>query len=92
MTEDDNYNEDQFRIMTEVSRGIPRKEGVDFWIIFHREDAIRTALLMAQENDIILIAGKGAEEVIVRNSGAEPWSDVQMVQKIAREIEQNRIA
>jgi UDP-N-acetylmuramoyl-L-alanyl-D-glutamate--2,6-diaminopimelate ligase len=58
LTEDDNYYEDQFRIMTEVSRGIPRKEGSDFWIIFHREDAIRTALLMAKPNDIILLAGK----------------------------------
>lgn len=92
LTEDDNYGEDQFRIMTEVSKGIPRKEGTDFWIIFHREDAIRTALLMARPDDIILLAGKGAEEVIVRNTGAEPWSDVQMVQKIAREIQQNQIA
>ena len=47
LTEDDNYTEDQFRIMTEVSKGISRKEGEDFWIIFHREDAIRTALLLA---------------------------------------------
>ena len=92
LTEDDNYGEDQFRIMTEVSRGIPRKEGADFWIIFHREDAIRTALLMARDNDIILLAGKGAEEVIVRNSGPEPWSDVQVVQRVAKEIQQNQIA
>jgi UDP-N-acetylmuramoyl-L-alanyl-D-glutamate--2,6-diaminopimelate ligase len=92
LTEDDNYSEDQFRIMTEVSRGIPRKEGKDFWIVFHREDAIRAALLMAQKHDIILLAGKGAEEVIVRNSGVEAWSDVQMVLKVSREIEQNRIA
>lgn len=68
LTEDDNYSEDQFRIMSEVSKGIPRKEGDDFWIIFHREDAIRTALLMAQKDDIILLAGKGAEEVIVRSN------------------------
>lgn len=92
LTEDDNYSEDQFRIMSEVSKGIPRKEGEDFWIIFHREDAIRTALLSARENDIILLAGKGAEEVIVRNGGSEVWSDAAMVQKIAKEIEQNMIA
>lgn len=92
LTEDDNYSEDQFRIMSEVSKGIPRKEGDNFWIIFHREDAIRTALLMAQKDDIILLAGKGAEEVIVRSTGAERWSDVAMVQKLANEIEQNRIA
>lgn len=58
LTEDDNYTEDQFRIMSEVSKGIPRKEGEDFWVIFHREDAIRTALLMAGPKDLVLLAGK----------------------------------
>ena len=58
LTEDDNYGEEQFQIMNEVAGGIPRKEGEDFWIIFHREDAIRTALLMAKKGDIILLAGK----------------------------------
>jgi UDP-N-acetylmuramyl tripeptide synthase len=58
LTEDDNYNEDQFQIMTEVSVGVKRREGEDFWIIFHREDAIRTALLAAEPGDIVLLAGK----------------------------------
>ena len=58
LTEDDNYSEDQFQIMNEVAQGIKRKEGEKFWIIFHREDAIRTALLMAKKGDIVLIAGK----------------------------------
>ena len=91
LTEDDNYTEDQFRIMTEVSTGIKRKEGEDFWIIFHREDAIRTALLAAERGDIILLAGKWAETSIVRNSGTESWSDKLMVKKIAAEIERNMI-
>jgi UDP-N-acetylmuramoyl-L-alanyl-D-glutamate--2,6-diaminopimelate ligase len=91
LTEDDNYTEEQFQIMSEVSQGIKRKEGDDFWIIFHREDAIRTALLSAQEGDIVLLAGKGAEEVIVRNAGAEPWSDGETARRIAREIGQNRL-
>jgi len=58
LTEDDNYTEDQFRIMNEVSKGIKRKEGEDFWIIFNREDAIRTALILAQKDDVVLLAGK----------------------------------
>jgi hypothetical protein len=46
---------------------------------------------MAKPNDIILLAGKWAEEVIVRNSGPEPWSDVQVVKRVAKEIQQNQI-
>ena len=49
LTEDDNYSEDQFQIMNEVSKGIKRKEAEDFWIIFNREDAIRTALIGAKK-------------------------------------------
>jgi UDP-N-acetylmuramyl-tripeptide synthetase len=91
LTEDDNYTEDQFSIMNQVSQGIKRREGENFWIIFHREDAIRTALLSANEGDIILLAGKGSEKVIVRNSGSEPWSDAEVARNIAQEIEMNRI-
>lgn len=91
LTEDDNYTEDQFRIMNEVSKGIKRKEGEDFWIIFNREDAIRTALILAQKDDVVLLAGKGAETSIVRNAGSEPWSDVEMTRKLATEIEANTL-
>lgn len=38
--------------------GIKRKEGEDFWIVPSRMDAIRTALVMAEPNDVVLIAGK----------------------------------
>lgn len=58
LTEDDNYTEDPLQILSEVAQGIDRKEGEDFWMIFHREDAIRTALSRAQSGDIILLAGK----------------------------------
>ena len=77
--------------MNQVSQGINRREAEDFWIIFHREDAIRTALLSAEEGDIVLLAGKGSERVIVRNSGPEAWSDADIAKRIAQEIEMNRI-
>lgn len=91
LTEDDNYTEDQFRIMNEVAKGIKRKEGENFWVVFDREDAIRTALIMAEKNDIVLLAGKGAETSIVRNSGSEPWSDKEVAIRIADEICRNGI-
>ncbi len=91
LTRDDDYTEDPFIIMTEVSKGIKRKEGEGFWLVFSREDAIRTALVMAREGDVVIVAGKGAESVMVTNDGAIPWSDKEVVRKILREIEENRL-
>jgi len=56
LTEDDNYTENSLRILRDISMGIKRKEGEDFWIIPSREDAIRTALILADKNDVVLIA------------------------------------
>ena len=56
LTQDDDYSEDPFRIIKEVSAGIKRKEGDGFWVVFSREDAIRTALLTAAEGDVVIVA------------------------------------
>lgn len=58
LTEDDNYTENSLKIIKEVSMGIKRKEGEGFWIVPSRMDAIRTALVMAEKEDVVLIAGK----------------------------------
>ncbi|MFZ2256078.1 MAG: hypothetical protein WAW59_01195 [Patescibacteria group bacterium] len=65
LTDDDTYTEDSLAIIRDVSEGIKRREGEGFWIIPSREDAIRTALIMLQEGDILIVAGKGAETVQV---------------------------
>lgn len=49
LTDDDTYTEDSLSIIRDVSVGINRKEGKNFWIIPDRDDAIRTALLMLQK-------------------------------------------
>ncbi len=48
LTDDDTYTEASLAIIRDVSLGISRREGENFWIIPDREDAIRTALLMLQ--------------------------------------------
>lgn len=58
LTEDDNYTENSLKIIKEVSMGIKRKEGEGFWIIPSRMDAIRTALVIAEKEDVVIIAGK----------------------------------
>lgn len=58
LTEDDNYSENSLKIIKEVSMGIKRKEGENFWIVPSRMDAIRTALVIAEREDVVIIAGK----------------------------------
>lgn len=58
LTEDDNYTENSLKIIKEVSMGIKRKEGEGFWIVPSRMDAIRTALSIAERDDVVIIAGK----------------------------------
>lgn len=58
LTDDDTYTEDSLAIIRDVSAGIDRREGQDFWIVPDREDALRTALLMLSPGDILLVAGK----------------------------------
>ena len=87
LTDDDTYTEDSLAIIRDVSVGIKRKEGKNFWIIPDREDAIRTALLMLHPGDILLAAGKGAETVQVTQKWSIPWNDRQVIERILMEIE-----
>jgi UDP-N-acetylmuramyl tripeptide synthase len=45
-------------IIKDVLPGINRKQSENFWVIPDRQQAIRTALISAQKNDVILLAGK----------------------------------
>ncbi len=87
LTDDDTYTEDSLSIIRDVSMGIHRKEWDKFWIIPSREDAIRTAMIMLREWDIVLLAGKWAESVQVTQKGSIPWNDKKVVEKILMEIE-----
>lgn len=87
LTDDDTYGEASIAIIRDITDGISRKEGEGFWIIPSREDAIRTALIMLKKGDILLVAGKGAETVQVTQTGAIPWNDRKVIERILMEIE-----
>lgn len=87
LTDDDTYTEDSLRIIRDVTEGIGRREGEKFWIVPSREDAIRTALIMLQKWDILIVAGKGAETVQVTQKWPIKWNDRKMIEKILMEIE-----
>lgn len=86
LTDDDTYTEDSLQIIREVTEGISRNEGDRFWIIPSREDAIRTALIMLQPGDVLIVAGKWAETVQVTQHWPIPWNDRTVTEKILMEI------
>ncbi len=87
LTDDDTYTEDSLRIIRDVTEGISRREGEWFWIIPSREDAIRTALIMLQPGDVLIVAGKWAETVQVTQNWSIPWNDRKVIEKILMEIQ-----
>ncbi|PIZ75196.1 UDP-N-acetylmuramoyl-L-alanyl-D-glutamate--2,6-diaminopimelate ligase [Candidatus Peregrinibacteria bacterium CG_4_10_14_0_2_um_filter_38_24] len=88
VTDDDPYSEDELDIIEQVSTGIPRKEGRDFWKIPDRREAIRLALSLAKEGDCVIVAGKGCEEVIMLRGKRIPWNDKQVIEGLlSREAE-----
>lgn len=82
VTDDDPYTEDRVQIIEQISEGIKRKEGENFWKIRDRRQSIRLALTLAQENDTVIIAGKGCESVQMVGNERIEWDD----RKVAREI------
>ena len=88
VTDDDPYEEDEWEIIDQISKGIPRDEGKNFWQIPDRREAIRLALTIAREGDTVIVAGKGAEEIIMLRNGKVPWNDKKVIKELLeREIE-----
>lgn len=82
VTDDDPYAEDRMQIINQVSEGIKRKEGNNFWKIRDRRQAIRLALSLAQEGDTVIVAGKGCEPIQIIGDERIEWDD----RKVVREI------
>lgn len=84
LTDDDPYSEDEMGILDQISEGIKRKEGERFWKIPDREEAIRMALGLAGPGDTVVLAGKGAEEIMMVRGKKVEWNDRKVVERILR--------
>ena len=58
-----------------------RREGVDYWCIGDRGEAIQFAVDMAEAGDLVLVAGKGHEKSMCFGTTEHPWSDREVVEK-----------
>ncbi|WP_424765314.1 UDP-N-acetylmuramoyl-L-alanyl-D-glutamate--2,6-diaminopimelate ligase [Necropsobacter rosorum] len=78
-TDDNPRTEDKRKIMADILAGFSQPQRVS--VIHDREQAIRTALQSAVENDVILIAGKGHEDYQIIGTTKQHFSDQETVSK-----------
>lgn len=86
VTNEDPYDEPPQKIIDDVFAGViktGKKENVDAWRLLERGQAIKKAVSEAQAGDIVLIAGKGCETVMMGPGGKRiPWDDRETVKNI----------
>ncbi|MBY0110925.1 UDP-N-acetylmuramoyl-L-alanyl-D-glutamate--2,6-diaminopimelate ligase [Patescibacteria group bacterium] len=76
LTNEDPYDEDPDAIVAAMADGMEKKPR----IVMDRREAIRTALSLAAEDDVVLITGKGTDPYIMGAKDKKtPWSDAQVV-------------
>lgn len=82
LTNEDPYHENPDRILREIENGINgKKKGEDYFRIFDRRNAIRKALSILSQNDILLVTGKGAEETMAIGDKRIPWNDRTVIEE-----------
>lgn len=86
LTDDETYTENGASIRRAVMEGIT-KEGAGHKTteIEDRRAAIKSAVLAAQKNDMILVAGLGHQDYRAMNEGHIPWQESDVVKDILKE-------
>jgi UDP-N-acetylmuramoyl-L-alanyl-D-glutamate--2,6-diaminopimelate ligase len=83
LTNEDPYDEDPRKIVDDVALGVKKHKAI---IIMDRREAIKQALKMAQDHDVVLITGKGTDPYIMGPKGTKiPWSDAEVVRELISE-------
>lgn len=84
LTSDNPRSEDPLAIINDAQVGLQRS-GVDYKIEPDRRIAIALAIRQAGPGDIVLLAGKGHENVQILRSGPVPFDDAQVACEVLRE-------
>ncbi|HTJ49954.1 MAG TPA: UDP-N-acetylmuramoyl-L-alanyl-D-glutamate--2,6-diaminopimelate ligase [Cyclobacteriaceae bacterium] len=86
LTSDNPRDEDPMDIIKEMQTGVMPTEVRKTLVMADREEAIKTACMMAKENDIILVAGKGHETYQEIKGVKHPFDDREVVERMIRLI------
>jgi len=82
ITDDNPRNEDPQKIVQDILRGLLNPQQVR--VIHDRQAAIETALSQAGAEDLVVIAGKGHEQIQIVGDQRLPFSDVQVVRTLRK--------
>ena len=81
LTSDNPRDEDPELILNEMMEGVPMQKRERTMRIVSREEAIRTACIIAGEKDIILVAGKGHELTQEIAGVKRPFDDMEILKQ-----------
>ena len=88
VTNEDPYDENPMQIIEQVAAGTRGKARK----ILDRREAIKTALTIANEGDVVIITGKGCEPCICVAKGKRiPWDDRKVVKEEFEKIKNEEI-
>ncbi len=88
ITAEDPRTEDLEAILEAIAEGVQaegRVEGVDFWRIPDRAEAIRFAVELAQPGDLVIACGKGPEPSMCYGTVEYPWDEREVMRAALRE-------
>ena len=85
LTSDNPRSEDPYAILASVEAGI-KETDCPYIVVENRREAIAAALRMAQENDVIILAGKGHETYQEIQGVKYPFDERIVVQELLAEI------
>lgn len=86
VTSDNPRFESPQSIIDQITDGIKEIGGTNYTAVVDRKQAIKSAIEMAEKDDIVLIAGKGAERYNDVMGRKQPYNDEQYVMEIAGEF------
>lgn len=84
LTSDNPRDEDPIQIIQDMQTGIMPGEARKTLVIADREEAIKTACMMAKEKDIVLVAGKGHETYQEIKGIKHPFDDREVVERMLK--------
>ncbi len=84
LTSDNPRNEDPEEILAEMKSGVTASNQRKTVVLANREEAIKTACLMAEDNDIILVAGKGHEKYQEIKGVKYPFDDKEVLERMLK--------
>lgn len=83
-TSDNPRNEDPMEIIREMQTGIGPSDIRKTLVMVNREEAIKTACMLAKEKDIILVAGKGHENYQEIKGVKHPFDDREVMERMLK--------